>query len=129
MTKAGIENYFYTLKYFQWQKYPSKVTSILAAWLGARFGQAADVAQETKIRLVDGPTVNEGRIEVLHNGEWGTVCDDSYNLNVANVYCRMLGYTRAEKYHHSGRWGQGDGPIWLDEVKCKGDEVILSKKC
>ena len=95
----------------------------MATWLGAKVGLAADVAQETKIRLVDGPTVNEGRIEVLHDGEWGTVCDDSYNLNVANVYCRMLGYTRAEKYHHSGRWGQGDGPIWLDEVKCKGDEV------
>ena len=58
----------------------------------------------------------------MHDGEWGTVCDDSFNLQVAHVYCRMLGYTRAVNYHHSARWGKGDGPIWLDEVKCDGTE-------
>ena len=52
---------------------------------------AVDTATETKIRLVGGPTVNEGRIEVEHDGEWGTVCDDQYNLNTAHVFCRMLG--------------------------------------
>ena len=40
----------------------------------------------------------------------------------------MLGYTRAEKYHHSAHWGQGDGPVWLDEVRCRGDEVHI-KDC
>ena len=89
---------------------------------------AADIATETKIRLVNGPTVNEGRIEIEHDGEWGTVCDDEYTLNTAHVFCRMLGYTRAENYHHSARWGKGEGRIWLDEVKCNGDEYSI-KDC
>jgi hypothetical protein len=33
-------------------------------------------AKQSNIRIVDGPTVNEGRIEILHDEEWGTVCDD-----------------------------------------------------
>ena len=79
-----------------------KLSRILGLVSSATY--AVDTATETKIRLVGGPTVNEGRIEVEHDGELGTVCDDSYNLNAAHVFCRMLGYTRAENYHHSARW-------------------------
>ena len=45
------------------------------------------------VRLVDGTSEFNGRLEVYHDGYWGTVCQDSFDLNVAEVICEMLNYT------------------------------------
>ena len=44
------------------------------------------------VRLVGGPSSNEGRLEVYYDGLWGTVCDDKFGDVDARVACFTLGY-------------------------------------
>lgn len=70
----------------------------------------------------------EGRVEVLHNDEWGTVCDDYWDELDATVVCGQLGFF-GESYAVSGaQFGAGDSsmPIWLDNIHCEGTEDYLS---
>ena len=47
-----------------------------------------------KARLVNGANQYEGRLEVLYNGTWGSVCDDNFDDRAAKVVCTMLGFTK-----------------------------------
>ena len=66
-----------------------------------------------------------GRVEVYHNGQWGTVCDDGWGIDEAHVVCRQLGFSRAFSAPCHAKYGQGSDPIWLDDVKCSGAEASL----
>lgn len=56
---------------------------------------------------------------------WGTICDDFWDIEDAHVACHQLGYTRAVAYKGSAYYGQGSGPIHMDDMMCTGAETRL----
>ena len=82
---------------------------------------------DSGIRLVGGSGPHEGRVEVYHNGTWGTVCDDGWDLQDAAVVCRQLDYINATAAHGSARFGAGSGPILFSELACIGNESTITE--
>ena len=85
----------------------------------------AGPVNEGDIRLVGGAADYEGRVEVLHNNEWGTVCADDWDIVDANIVCQQLGFGRAVFAAGPGSYGEGSGPILYDNVECRGNEFHL----
>ncbi|KAI5085855.1 scavenger receptor cysteine-rich type 1 protein M130-like, partial [Silurus meridionalis] len=74
------------------------------------------------LRLSGGKGSCSGRLEVYHNATWGSVCDNQWNIRNAQVVCRQLGCGSALS---ADRFGPGEGTVWLNRVKCRGDEIHL----
>ncbi|XP_023316402.1 uncharacterized protein LOC106653221 isoform X1 [Trichogramma pretiosum] len=86
---------------------------------------AAHCEAPFELRLANGSSPMEGRVEIRHHGIWGTVCDDDFTNVTASVICRSLGYGGPAMVKKDGYFGPGQGPIWLDEVNCIGNETQL----
>lgn len=77
------------------------------------------------LRLVGGRTPLEGRVEIFHDGQWGTICDDGWDINDAQVVCNQLGNYAALAAKCCQAYGPGTGPILMDGVNCIGNEKTL----
>ena len=83
------------------------------------------VLNQGSVRLMGGG-LHYGRVEIFYNDQWGTVCDDGWDINDAHVVCRQLGFSRLASNAYTGaHYGQGTGPIWMDDVACSGSESHL----
>ncbi len=75
------------------------------------------------IRLVDGTSYSNGRLEIQRNGQWGTICDrwSNWDFREMGVACRQLGFLGAKRtYKHPG-----SGPVYMSDLSCKGNEESL----
>ena len=57
------------------------------------------------IRLMNGtePSVREGRVEICYNNEYGSICDDFWDIVDVGVVCRQLGFNISQgnfNQHH-----------------------------
>ena len=86
-----------------------------------------DTAEEGKVRLVGGDTLNVGHVEIFILGQWGIVCDNGWDLVDATVVCHELGYLRAVGAPRSATFGNGSGPSWYSYVGCTGTEHNLTE--
>ena len=63
-------------------------------------------------------------MEVLHNGEWGTLCDYWWDLNDAQVVCKELGFGNAIVATEEAFNGRG-GSVWHGNLQCVGTEWTI----
>ncbi|XP_078685555.1 scavenger receptor cysteine-rich type 1 protein M130-like [Branchiostoma floridae x Branchiostoma belcheri] len=91
------------------------------------YRSAGVVCDPSRIRLIGGSGSNEGRVEVRPEDSmtWGTVCHNRFNMADADVVCRMLGYPNATQVRNDAYFGRGTGPIYMDDLRCDGNETSL----
>ena len=57
---------------------------------------------------------------------WGSVCNENFTIEAANVVCRQLGFDQALDYTPGGHFGQSTGPIHMSNVMCTGTEASIT---
>ena len=74
------------------------------------------------MRLVNGSNKCTGRVELYQNGQWGTVCDDTWDMKDAAVVCKYLQCGKAQKIPSSDFYGRGSTKMLVGEMSCNGRE-------
>ena len=78
---------------------------------------------DAPVRLLGSRDYHEGRVEIMYQGIWGTICDSGWDDIDATVVCRELGFVNGTA---TQQFGSGSGPVWLNQVRCLGNESKLS---
>ncbi|XP_059364256.1 T-cell differentiation antigen CD6-like isoform X4 [Carassius carassius] len=80
------------------------------------------ICEHQAVQLVGGSDRCAGRVELLHSGKWGTVCDDDFDNCSQRLVCAQL---RCGSPIREGFFGPGTGPIYISQMKCNGSESSL----
>uniref|UniRef100_H3AVD5 SRCR domain-containing protein n=1 Tax=Latimeria chalumnae TaxID=7897 RepID=H3AVD5_LATCH len=78
-----------------------------------------------KVRLVNGSSPCNGRVEVYYGIQWRSVCGPSWDMNSARVICRELKCGIPRETHNNSFFGRGTGEQMLVNFKCDGRENSL----
>ncbi|XDV24796.1 hypothetical protein PO909_028857, partial [Leuciscus waleckii] len=76
-------------------------------------------------RLVGGSRCS-GRLEILHDRTWGSVCDAAFDRQDAEVVCRELDCGAPVQVLGEDAFGKGDAQMWTQEIQCRGNESYIS---
>ena len=77
------------------------------------------------VRVSDGVSPNQGRVELFVDNEWQSLCDFWWNIEAATVVCKMLGFPAASGATRGSAFGIGSASMWLHEFACDGSENHL----
>ena len=50
---------------------------------------------EGSVSLIGGSTEREGTVLVCYNGQWGSICDNTFNPFDGRVVCTQLGFSNS----------------------------------
>ncbi len=131
-------NHFFILFFIPWQKknfhsflyciynWNLKVNNNQYDCNGLPFLLFSSAWWSAVMRLVEGIDACSGRVEVLHDGKWGTVCDDDWGASDGAVVCKEMGCGNIKALTYGAYFGATSGQIWMDNVNCTGEEAALS---
>ena len=76
------------------------------------------------VRVQNGTQAYNGRVEVMYNGEWGSICNTGWDINDARAFCRQLSYVDviSTGVVSDYSYATGSGRIWQTNVDCTGQE-------
>lgn len=103
----------------------SSFTFAVVAVLSACLVTSSLGGKDKELRLTGGENKCSGRVEVKVQEEWGTVCNNGWDMDVVSVVCRQLGCPTAIKATGWANFSAGSGRIWMDHVSCRGNESAL----
>ncbi|XP_072903923.1 scavenger receptor cysteine-rich domain-containing protein DMBT1-like [Hemitrygon akajei] len=92
-------------------------TSVLKRSFSHITGVGVQCSDHVQVRLSGSADPCAGRLEIYYHGSW--------DLVDANVVCRQLGCGYALEEKNLVICGRSTGEIWLDEMRCLGNETKL----
>ena len=84
----------------------------------------------TDIRLHNGTVPSEGRVELYINGRWGSICaNEAWDYDRASFFCRLLDYDSAASVLRDTIFGEGSGPVMVDQLECRDYKMSSFDHC
>ena len=80
-------------------------------------------------RFVNGSANNGGRVELLYNGTWASICGNGSDENMGEVLCRQLGFQQLARLGVARVLNSSDTPadsLNGEALACTGDETNIA---